>query len=223
MAATQTERGNAIVYVQFRPLALSKRLRLIVLTALLTACGGPVRDADPRIGGLIHRCFATVKESIFLSGRCQAIDGWPYCDTVKSLNPVPHPEWKFPQLPPTLQDFQADPAFWTGQIHVQQNYFYRKHGDHLVVYGGLPIGTRLEIVQVSRWFNGENGTFWIAYANIQEGEFTGRRILLPWQGFDSHGWIHAEYDPTTTKDPEVDSEYLTKCEAKATDPNSNSR
>lgn len=188
------------------------RHKLVVLTVLLSGCGGPVRDADPRISGLIHQCFATVKESIFISGRCQAIDGWPYCDTVKSLDPAPHPDWTFPQLPPTLQSYRDRQDYWSERIHTQQNHFYRKHGDHLVIYGGLPVGTPLEIVQISRWFNGENGTFWIAYANIQEGEFKGRRILLPWQGLDQHAWISAPFD----HDPEVDSDYLTKCAPKAT-------
>jgi hypothetical protein len=200
-------------------LVSSKRLRLMALTALLAGCGGPVRDTDPRIGALIHQCFATVNESIFVSAKCQPVGTWAYCDTVSSLNPHADPRWTFPHFPPTLQAYRDDPVYWSGRIHEEEKQ--RQRGqfqpDRVVIYGGLPIGTQLEIGQISRWFNGENGTFWVAYANIQDGEFKGRRIFLPWEGgLDSHGWIHAEYDPQSRgeTEPGADSRFLTKCAPK---------
>jgi hypothetical protein len=213
-----------IMSVQLARLAFSKRLKLIVLTALLAGCGGPVRDTDPRISELIHQCFATVKEAIFLSDKCDPLGSRTYCDTVRSLNPNPDPRWQQLQyFPPSLQAYRDDPVYWTGRIHEEKKYklFEQLLPDHVVLYGGVPIGTSLEIVQISRWFNGENGTFWIGYANIQEGEFKGRRILLPWEGGrGSGGWIRNDYDPKAKSrmDPGVDSHYLTKCEAKATVP-----
>jgi hypothetical protein len=194
------------------------QFEFIVLTAVLAGCGGPIRDTDPRVSGLIHQCFSTVKESIFISGRCQAIDGWPYCDTVKPLNPDKPRLAGVAQLPPTLQAYREDSAYWSAQIHAEQSDTFRKPGDHLIVYGGLPIGTSLEIVRVSRWSNGENGTFWIAYANIRNGEFKGREILLPWHGFDSSGWIYSPYVEKVDHDPDVDTRFLAKCEAKAAAP-----
>lgn len=216
--------------VQFAPLAFSKRLALIVLTALLAGCPATtaVRQTDPRIGAVIHQCFATVKEAIFLSTDCQPMFGYAYCDTVRSLDPEPHPNWQFPQFPPSLQAFRDDRLDWTRRIHEAEQY-RRGHGgieyrqDRVVIYGGLPVGTQIEIVQVSRWFNGENGTFWIAYAVILDGEFKGRQILLPWPGTGE--WIVVPYDRKTRefKDPEVDSRFLTQCEAKAIGPVSNSQ
>ena len=131
-----------ILYVQVigSPLRLTG-LRMMPLILFLAGCGGPVRETEPLISGLIHQCFATVKESVFLSGRCQPIGGWPYCDTVKSLDEEPDPLWKGPQLPPTLRAFRENPGYWSGQIHAQQNYYFRKNEDQLIIYGGLPIGT----------------------------------------------------------------------------------
>jgi hypothetical protein len=187
--------------------------RLIMLIAFLTGCGGPVRNTDPRISTLIHQCFATVKESIFLSSRCQPVWGWPYCDNVKALNAEQTRLPNLPQLPPTLQAFHEDPSYWTAQIRAQQAQFLKKNDDHLVVYGGLSVGTQLEIVQVSRWVDCENGIFWIAYANIRDGEFKGRRVLLSWYGLGQPGWIRTGYDPKAggSTPPAIDPEYLTKC------------
>src|SRR5580658_211138 len=95
-----------------------KRLRSIALIALLAGCTATaVRDTDPRISALMHQCFATVKESIFFSGKCQPVGSWTYCDTVRSLDPQPDPRWKFPQFPPTLQAYRNDPVYWSGRIH----------------------------------------------------------------------------------------------------------
>lgn len=216
-----------IVYVQFAALVFSKRLRLIVLTALLAGCGGPVRETDPRIGALVHQCFTTANEAIFLSDTCDPIGSRTYCDTVRGLNPHPDPQWKQLQyFPPTLQAYRDDPIYWSGRIHEEKKYrlFEQLLPDHVVIYGGLPVGTQLEIVQLSRWFNGENGTFWIADAVIRDGDFKGRKILLPWPGRFSP-WIDVPYDREARafRDPEADSRFLTKCDAKATGPVSNSQ
>lgn len=179
-----------VLYVQF--CGLLPRLGLIASIALLAGCNASaVRDDDPRISTLIHQCFATLKESIFFSRRCQPVGTWAYCDTVRGLDPNPDPRWKFPQFPPTLQAYRDDPGYWSDRIHIAEKYGQRSliQPDHVVIYGGLPIGTPLEIVEVSRWFNGENGTFWIAYAVIRDGEFKGRRIFLPSEGSGDIPWL----------------------------------
>jgi hypothetical protein len=179
-----------VLYVQF--CGLLRRLGLIASIALLAGCNvSAVRDDDPRISALIHQCFATLKESIFFSRRCQPMGTWAYCDTVRGLDPNPDPRWKFPQFPPTLQAYRDDPGYWSDRIHIAEKYGQRSliQPDHVVIYGGLPIGTPLEIVEVSRWFNGENGTFWIAYAVIRDGEFKGRRIFLPSEGSGDIPWL----------------------------------
>jgi hypothetical protein len=192
-----------------------KELRTIAVAVLLVGCGGPVRSTDPRIHGLINQCFATVKESIFVSSRCQPIAGWPYCDTVKALNAEQRPLANYAQFPPTLQAFREEASYWSGQIRAQQEYFYGNHQDRLHIHGGIPAGTPLVIVQMDRWFNGENGTFWIARATIGAGDFQGRQVLLPWEGYDQRGWIRDEYDPQTKlrMAPDADPRYLRKCES----------
>ena len=211
---------HKLTSVAFARLAFLKRFKFILLAGMLAGCGGPVRDTDPRIGALINQCFATAKETIFISGNCQGVDGWSYCDTVKALNREQQRVASYPLLPPTLRAFSEDSEYWSEQIRAQQKYFFGWHGEHPMIYGGLPAGTSLEIVQVSRWFNGENGTFWVAHANIRNGEFKGRRILLPWEGYGQRGWIREEYDPKAKSRmaPEVESDYLSKCESTATAP-----
>ena len=204
------------MYVNSTHLSCFTRLRSISLIVLLAGCNATkVHDTDPRISALIHQCFATVKESIFFSGHCQPIGSWTYCDTLRSLDPQPDPRWKFPQFPPTLQAYHNDPIYWSGRIHEEEKYRQRSHiqSDHVVIYGGLPIGTQLEILEVFRWFNGENGTFWIAYAVILDGEFKGRRLLLPWEGSsgDLPWLIFAPGVLPSRADPVASPEMLTNC------------
>jgi hypothetical protein len=118
-------------------------------------------------------------------------------------------------LPPTLRAFREEPKYWSEEIQAQQKYFFGRRGDNAVIYGGLPVGTPLVIVQVSRWSHGEDGTFWVAHARIRTGEFAGRRILLPWWGNGQRAWIRDEYDPQTKSRnaPDADPRYLTKCES----------
>jgi hypothetical protein len=191
-----------------------RRCLIIALITLTSSCGGHVRDDDPRISGLIHHCFATVKESLFISGNCQNIEGSPYCDTVKALD-AEQPSLSFAQLPPTLRAYHENPIYWAEQVHAVDRNLFGTHRDNLTIYGGLPVGTPLQIVEVSRWFNGENGTFWIGHAIIKDGEFKGRRILLPWEGHGQYGWIDAKFDIQARAEsviPEVDSRYLKSCE-----------
>jgi hypothetical protein len=201
------------VYAQIGPLLCLTRLRSIALIALLAGCTANIRATDPRISVLIHQCFATVKESIFFSGQCQPIGS--YCDTLRSLNPQPDPRWQFPQFPPTLQAYRDDPVYWSGRIHEEEKYRQgsRIQPDHVVIYGALPIGTQLEIVEVSRWFNGENGTFWIAHAAVQDGEFGGRRLLLPWEGSGDFPWLtFASGVLPSRADPVASPKMLTSCQ-----------
>jgi hypothetical protein len=193
----------------------SRTLSLIASIAILAGCNvSTVRDADPRISALIHQCFATVNESIFLSGKCQPIRTWAYCDTVRSLNPDADPRWTFPQFPPTLQAYRNDPAYWSDQIHLAEKLRQgaQIQPGHPVIHGGLPIGTPLEIVEVSRWFQGENGTFWIASAVIRDGEFKGRRIFLPWDGSGDIPWVTSAPDALPSRaDPVANPKVLTSC------------
>jgi len=47
----------------------------------------------------------------------------------------------------------------------------------------VPAHTSFEIVQIFRWYNGETDSYWLASAVIRDGQFAGKRILLPWGGF----------------------------------------
>jgi hypothetical protein len=203
------------VYVQFCALLRLRRPSLIASIAILAGCNvSTVRDADPRISTLIHQCFATVKESIFLSGKCQPVGTWAYCDSVRGLDPHPDPRWTFPQFPPTLQAYRDDPGYWSGRIHMAEKYRQGSQiqPDHLVIYGGIPMGTPLEIVEVSRWFRGESGTDWIAYAVIRDGEFKGRRILLPWDGSGDIPWLtFAPGVLPSRADPVANPKMLSSC------------
>ena len=202
------------MYAQIGPLFCLTRLRSIALIALLAGCTANVRDTDPRISALIHQCFATVKESMLISGKCQPLGTWTYCDTVRSLDPDPDPRWKFPQFPPTLQAYRDDPDYWSSRIHEEEKHRQGSQiqPDRVVIYGGLPIGTPLAIVQISRWFNGESGTFWIAYAVIRDGVFNGRRILLPWEGSGDIPWL--TFAPSvlpSRADPVANPKMLSSC------------
>jgi len=53
----------------------------------------------------------------------------------------------------------------------------------VAVHGVVPAHTSFEIVQIFRWYNGETDSYWLASAVIRDGQFAGKRILLPWGGF----------------------------------------
>jgi hypothetical protein len=82
--------------------------------------------------------------------------------------------------PPTLQAFREEPDLWSHRIHdaLKANQ-PSLEPDYVVIYGGLPAGTSLRIVQVLSKFDGENGNYWMAFAVVLDGEFKGRRLLLP--------------------------------------------
>jgi len=76
--------------------------------------------------------------------------------------------------------FQDDPGEWSRRIHgFERQRQPSAESDHIVIYGGLPMGTTVKISQVLSKFDGENGNYWLTFATVQDGEFKGRRLLLP--------------------------------------------
>lgn len=142
-----------------------------------------VPDADPRVSGIVGHCFNTLVETMFVSRYCQALG--EYCDTAIDLSPyyknaveATHPvEANFP---PTLKAYRDNQQFWIDRMRVDlarsQPGLMR---DRVVIYGGLPVGTRIKIAQVRKWWDGEDGTYWIAVGTIESGEYQRRRLLLP--------------------------------------------
>jgi hypothetical protein len=151
-------------------------MTLFACASLFTACATD-HTSDQYAKDYLNRCFSTRLEAIFLSRDCGK-GTWTYCDSATPILPDVHVKgWNYP---PTLQAFRDDPDGWSRRIHENE-----QHGqpalapDHIVIYGGLPMHTTLKIVELRSQFDGENGARWMPYAEILDGEFKGRRVLLP--------------------------------------------
>ena len=158
---------------------------------VVSMCGCVDRDlsADPHIAGdFAHHKFVTREEAIFFSKECSR-GAWTYCDFVMPIAPhdmptdsrtgLPYPR----TFPPTLAAFEQDKTTWIARIRAWA--VAGQPGlqpDHTQVYGGVPIGTIVEIEQVMSIFDGENGRYWRVFAVIQSGEFAQRRVILPQGG-----------------------------------------
>jgi hypothetical protein len=155
-------------------------LRLTATVAMATLCAACIatdRTADRYSSEFVDHCFTTLKEAMLVSRECW-VGAWKYCDSAVPIGPETN---ALPtQYPPTLQAYQDDPGEWSRRIHSFERQ--RQPGaesDHIVIYGGLPMGTTVKISQVLSKFDGENGSYWLTFATVQDGEFKGRRLLLP--------------------------------------------
>jgi hypothetical protein len=180
---------------------------------LISGCLTTDHSSDPQLANLVNRCFRTINEALFVSRRCEPLVGHKYCDSAVMLGPNENsPRGGYP---PTLQAYRSNPVYWSSQIHKYEKVRQRGQigADHVVIYGGLRPGTRLKIVQVLRWFNGENGNFWIAFAMVQDGEFKGRRLFVPDESGARWPWLITPYGPDhrPTKYPVVDPRFLSPC------------
>jgi hypothetical protein len=151
-------------------------MTLFVCASLFAACATKHTN-DQYAKDYLNRCYSTRLESIFLSRDCGR-GTWTYCDTAIPILPDVHVKgWNYP---PTLRAFCDDPDGWSRRIH--ENERRGQPGlapDNIVIYGGLPIHTTLKMVELVSQFDGENGARWMPYAEILDGEFKGRRVLLP--------------------------------------------
>jgi hypothetical protein len=155
-------------------------LRLTATVAMATLCAACIttdRTADRYFSEFVDHRFTTLQEAMLVSRECW-VGAWKYCDSAVPIGPKTN---AIPtEYPPTLQAYQDDPGEWSRRIHSFERQ--RQPGaepDHIVIYGGLPVGTTVKISQVLSKFDGENGSYWLAFATVQDGEFKGRRLLLP--------------------------------------------
>jgi len=168
---------------------LIRTTTLLACASVFTACATN-HTSDQYAKDYLNRCFTTRSEAIFLSRECRK-GSWSYCDTAQPIAADVHiPGWDYP---PTLQAFRDDPDGWSRRVH--QSEMRRQPSlepDHIVIYGGLPTHTNVKIVELQSVFNGENGALWMPYAEIQDGEFKGRRLLLPEGQFSPVNWQYVE-------------------------------
>jgi hypothetical protein len=166
-----------------------RKMSLLAYTSLLTACTTNHVD-DQYAKDYLNRCFTTRSEAIFLSRECHK-GSWTYCDTARPILATVHIPGS--AYPPTLQAFHDDPEGWSHRI--QENEKSKQpplEPDHIIIYGGLPERTNLKIVSLQSVFDGENGARLISYAEIQDGEFSGRRLLLPEGNNSFINWQYLE-------------------------------
>ncbi len=209
-------RRALLVHLQNSPavfLGNSRWLAVGGMLFLLSGCLTTDHSSDPHLANLVNRCFKTINEALFVSRRCEPLVGHKYCDSAVMLGPNENsPRGGYP---PTLRAYRSKPVYWSSQIHKYEKVRQRGQigADHVVIYGGLRPGTRLKIVQVLRWFDGENGNFWIAFAAVQDGEFKGRRLLLPDESGAQWSWLITTYGPDQrpAKYPVVNARFLTPC------------
>jgi hypothetical protein len=166
-----------------------KPLTLLACTSLFTACATN-HTSDQYAKDYLNRCFATRQEAIFLSRDCHK-GSWNHCDTAEPIVADVHvPAWDYP---PTLQAFRDDPDGWSRRIHESERRRQPALApDHIVIYGGLPVHTTVKLVELRSEFDGENGARWVPYAEIQDGEFKGRRLVLPKGEYSPVNWQYVE-------------------------------
>jgi hypothetical protein len=157
----------------------------VACAALLSACANQ-HKSDQYAKDYLNRCFVTRMEAIFLRRECRK-GSWAYCDAAQPIA-VGRTDY-----PPTLQAFREDPEGWLQRI--RETEIDRQPAlepEHVVIYGGLPVHTKLKIVELRSEFNGESGSLWMPYAEIQGGEFAGRRVLLPEGEASPVNWSYVE-------------------------------
>lgn len=203
-------RKLAVLGLLKSPIRNNWRKSSVAILVLVAACSVDHTD-DPHLSGLVHQCFATVKDGIIYQTVCPPVSpgsfgfrGDSYCDTVTYVDQFPYAV--------TLNSFEADPQHWSEQISKTIKKASNAYGE-FIVRGGLPAGTTFEITQMYRWNNGENGTFWLAIAAIRDGKFKGNRFTLPWAGSPpsyTFPWLRSAY-PRRTIYPAIDARYMTPC------------
>jgi hypothetical protein len=165
-----------------------RSLGFCLLVVSMCGCVDHDLSADPHIAGdFAHHKFVTRQEAILYSKDCSR--AWTYCDFVMPIAPHDMPTDSGTGLPlprsfpPTLAAFEQDKTTWIARIRAWalagQPWL---QPDHTQVYGGLPIGTIIEIEQVMSISDGENGRYWRVFGVIQSGEFAQRRVILPQGG-----------------------------------------
>jgi hypothetical protein len=127
---------------------------------------------SPGLSEFVNHCYVTQRDAIYLNRDCNP----DYCDTLQPLDQFASKRG----YPDTLQRFRDDPGGWSSRIREGEDRLEPPlMPGHAVVYGAIPAGTSLTVVQIVSVFEGENGRFYRTFATFDSGEFKGRRVVLP--------------------------------------------
>lgn len=200
----------------FRSSRLKKtRLRaaLMAATLLVPACVTTDQTNDSRVSNLVHQCFQTVHNTTFYETDCPRGSSRDeetrpgLCNTVTDSNKTPYREPP-PERPPP------------NELSKLMRKIPRKEEKQAVtILGNLPSGTSFEVTKMLRVPFGEGDSYWLTVAEIRDGEFKGKSMLLPWNsslGFHAADpWItdffQREPFQHSAYPPQIDLQSMTAC------------
>jgi hypothetical protein len=195
-----------------RPFASSV---LLLSLSLLSACVTD-KSADPRLSVVMHQCFRTTGDAVLYHNHTcpptQGLSDVSACDTLtyfSSFSP-----------PITLGEFNSNDRGAATRVQ-EQIGAHAKDGSELnPVLGTLIKGTSFTVERMRRFSHYEQGDIWIVSAQLRDGPFSGRQIILPWhnlylQFHGDGGWIndYVQREPFI-RDPyrlQIDSTKMVPC------------
>jgi hypothetical protein len=201
------------------------RLPALLLLFSLTACVTN-KSSDPRLASIVHQCFRTTDDAVlFQTSSCPPLDGMSAtstCVTVKYLSSF--------SPPITLRDYNANAAGAAGRVSdelsarssVSRGLLRPRERASLL--GILKSGTPFTVQNMRRFSHPEQGSIWITTAKIDEGEFSGESITLPWDNLSLEfngegGWMKDFVQRQPFIDdpyrPQINSTKMVPCEASA--------
>jgi hypothetical protein len=185
----------------------------------LTACVTD-KSADPRLGVVMHQCFRTTEDAVLYHNHTcppiHGLSGVSACDTLIYLGSF--------SPPITLGEFNAGDRGAATQVQRQLGAHAKDGSELNPVLGTLNKGTSFTIESMRRFSHYEQGDIWIVSAQLRDGPFSGRQIILPWhnlylQFHGDGGWIndYVQRDPFV-RDPyrlQIDSTKMVPCGSSA--------
>jgi len=176
----------------------------VFLLFCMSIAGCLYRDAtmDPVAEGISNRQFELVQDSILYQTVCVPISkfltGSSYCDTVQHLGDEPC-------FAPNAADYYQHQSFWDEKLRKCAHDGDGAAKQKVLVYGLVTHGTSIKITEVASVQLGETGRCWFVAGQLEDGQYAGRRVLLPSCNHIGVSWLR---QAAASRMPEIKSEFL---------------
>ena len=214
-----------------RSITANRPLMAMGALLVLLSLSGCVSDrsADPRLAGVMHQCFRFTDDAVlYQTPNCPPTNsggGTSTCTTVRYLRSF--------SLPVSLNEFNSNSQ--GAADRVAEHLKPTPTGGPLLralsappkatLFGTLTAGTSFTVEGMRRFSHPEQGSIWITTVQIRDGEFSGRKVTLPWDSLDLEfqgdgAWIkdfvqRAPFSVDPYR-PLIDSSAMVPCKSSAT-------